>query len=391
MRVCFFGTYREEYSRNRIMLAALRSAGIEVVECHEPLWHSIEDRVQVVSGGWLKPKFWLRVLRAYCRLLRKHRQAGGYDLLLVGYPGHLDVFLARVLTRSKKVPLVWDVLMSLYLVSIERKLHQKHQISVSLLKWVEKKSLNKADLMLIESRYYAQWIKETYGVPIERFAYLPLGVDEAVFDPAKCQTLPFGRVPLKVLYYGGFLPSHGVEVIVQAARLLAEDPTFQFELAGTGPLLEKARSETQGLPNISFFGFLSQGELLERICAADICLGVFGQTPQALMTVQNKLFEPLAMGKCVLSGDSLAVRDLFRDEEEIWLCERTPTGLALALKKLAAEPELRQALGQNAAKRVGQDYSLQNLGLQLKAILESAISTPASAQANAVTGRERNQ
>jgi hypothetical protein len=66
-------------------------------------------------------------------------------------------------------------------------------------------------------------------------------------------------------------------------------------------------------------------------------------------------------------------------------------GLALALKKLAAEPELRQALGQNAAKRVGQDYSLQNLGLQLKAILESAISTPASAQANAVTGRERNQ
>jgi hypothetical protein len=52
LRVCYFGTYRANYSRNQIMIEGLRRNGVEVVECHERLWHSLEDRVQVASGGW---------------------------------------------------------------------------------------------------------------------------------------------------------------------------------------------------------------------------------------------------------------------------------------------------------------------------------------------------
>jgi len=52
MIVCYFGTYRQNYSRNKNMIAALRSVGVEVKECHVPLWHGVEDRVAVTSGGW---------------------------------------------------------------------------------------------------------------------------------------------------------------------------------------------------------------------------------------------------------------------------------------------------------------------------------------------------
>ena len=37
MRVCYFGTYRAEYSRNQIMIEGLRRNGVEVIECHETL------------------------------------------------------------------------------------------------------------------------------------------------------------------------------------------------------------------------------------------------------------------------------------------------------------------------------------------------------------------
>ena len=52
LHVCYFGAYREEYSRNRIMIEGLRRNGVEVVECHALLWRRIEDRVAVASGGW---------------------------------------------------------------------------------------------------------------------------------------------------------------------------------------------------------------------------------------------------------------------------------------------------------------------------------------------------
>ena len=70
LRVCYFGTYRANYSRNQIMIEGLRCNGVEVIECHETLWHGIEDRVQTASGGWLHPSFVCRVARVYWRLLK---------------------------------------------------------------------------------------------------------------------------------------------------------------------------------------------------------------------------------------------------------------------------------------------------------------------------------
>lgn len=356
------------------MLASLRSAGIEVVECHESLWYGIEDRVNTVSGGWLKPKFWLRLIKTYSRLLRKYRKVGEYDVLMVGYPGHFDVFLANWLRKKRKKPLVWDVLMSLYLVSKERKLDKKNSFIVKLIKTIEGSSLKQADLMLIESEHYAGWFNTTYGVPLDRFAYLALGVDEAVFNPDRCKKLPKNEFPVNVFFYGGFLPSHGTEIIVEAARVLLTDHNIQFELAGTGPEMETARKNSADLNNVTFTGFLTQEDLLDRICAADICLGVFGNTLQAMMTVQNKLFECLAMGKCVVSGESKAVRNVFTHEKEIWLCERTTIGLVQAISKLAYEPSLRVSLGTKAAQRVKQCYSFQSLGSKLKEDLEGLVN-----------------
>ena len=45
--------------------------------------------------------------------------------MMVGYPGHFDVFLAKILVFFSRKTLVWDVFMSLYLVAIEGELLAK--------------------------------------------------------------------------------------------------------------------------------------------------------------------------------------------------------------------------------------------------------------------------
>ncbi len=62
------------------------------------------------------------------------------------------------------------------------------------------------------------------------------------------------------------------------------------------------------LNNTIFIGWQEKAQLIEQIACADVCLGAFGDTPQSLMTVQNKIYEGLAMGKPVITGDSRAVR-----------------------------------------------------------------------------------
>ncbi|MEX1018056.1 MAG: hypothetical protein WDZ49_00275, partial [Litorilinea sp.] len=120
LRVCYFGAYRDEYSRNRIMIEGLRRNGVDVQICHETLWHGIEDRVQATQGGWRSPAFLGRVLRSYARLAwRGLRLRGRYDVMVVGYPGQFDVWLARLLTWLHGTRLAWDIFMSIYLIALE--------------------------------------------------------------------------------------------------------------------------------------------------------------------------------------------------------------------------------------------------------------------------------
>jgi glycosyltransferase involved in cell wall biosynthesis len=361
-RVCYFGTYRAEYSRNRIMIEGLRRAGVEVIECHEQLWKGIPDRVEAASGGWLRPAFWWRVIEAYLRLLKQHRRIQDYDVMIVGYPGQLDVFLARILTHRRRKPLVWDVFMSIYLIAIERGLEQRSRISVNLLKRLERRALNLPDLLIQDTQDYVDWFQKTYGIPPERFRLIPTGADDRVYQP---QPTEKKDEIFRVLYYGTFIPNHGVDQMIAAASLLTDEPTIRFTFIGDGPEREatQARAGQLGLKNVEFMPWMEQAELAKQAAQADILLGAFGTTPQSMMTVQNKIFEGLAMGKAVVTGDSPALRAAMRHGEHVFLCERgNPNALAQAILTLRDSPELLAQLSRYGYQLYNEKYNLDHIG-----------------------------
>jgi glycosyltransferase involved in cell wall biosynthesis len=353
MKVCYFGTYREEYNRNILMMEGLRQRGIEVVEIHEQLWQGIEDRVQAASGGWMRLQFWGRVLKVYSRLLLKYRRGGAYDVLVIGYPGQFDVFLGWVLARLRRKPLVWDIFMSIYLISVERGLDQRSPRTIELIKWVEKRALQLPQRLIQDTAQYVQWFGETYGIEPDRFRLVPTGADHRVFQPAAKEAPP--SKTFRVTYYGTYIPNHGVLTIVAAARLLKEHPDIQFEMIGSGPELPAARQMAQNekLENVTFIEWLDQAALAERAASTDLHLGVFGTTPQSMMTIQNKIYEGMAMRLPVLSGDSAAVRAEFTHRKHCYLVERAnPEALAAAILALKTIPRFA-----GSSRRMDTDYS----------------------------------
>lgn len=374
MRVCYFGTYRAEYARNEVMIAALRVAGVEVFECHETLWQGIEDRVQAASGGWIKPAFWGRVLRAYWRLLQSYRRMPAYDVLVVGYPGQFDVFLARLLCWLRGKPLVWDVLMSIYLVAIERQLDRQSRLTISALRLVEWLACRLPDVLILDIPEYVRWFEQTHGISPQHFRMVPVGADDRIFHPTPITSK--NDEIIRIVYYGSFIFTHGVPHIVEAARQLKDETNIHFELVGDGPerFLAQTMAQQYELNNLQFSGRLSTPELIQHINQADICLGTFGVTPQALITVQNKVYEGIAMAKPVITGDSPAIRQAFLHGENIYLCERAnPQSLAEAIHVLADDPDLRQKIADNGYTLFQQRFSIARLGAQFKRHLEEAL------------------
>jgi glycosyltransferase involved in cell wall biosynthesis len=367
LRACYFGTYRAEYPRNRLNIDRLRLSGVDVVECHATLWKSLEDRERVAGGGWLKPGFWLRTISAYLRLLWRYFHVGHYDVMVVGYPGQPDIPLARLLTWMRRKPLVYDVMMSIYLIAQERGLEQRSPISTSLIRKVERLACRTPDMLIVDTPEYAHWYRETYSIPTEKIRLLPLGADDRLFKPLECPEKDSAH--FVCLYYGTFIRNHAPEVIVEAARLLSGDPSIRFEMIGRGPLREKsvALAKTYGLNNLIFSDWMDVEELVQRAACTDVLLGTFGITPQALMTMQHKIHEGLAMAKPIINGESPVMRSTLQHGETIYLCERqNPRALADAILALRDDPQLRSHLAQQGYKFYQENLTLQRTGVKLK-------------------------
>jgi glycosyltransferase involved in cell wall biosynthesis len=287
--------------------------------------------------------------------------------VIVGYPGQFDVYLARLLSWLRGKPLVWDVFMSIYLIALERGLDQRSSFTINWIRRIEGWGLRLPNRLIHDTEPYVQWLCETHDLEPDRFRLVPTGADDRIFQPAEQPRAADGQ--FQVIYYGTFIPNHGVRYIIEAARFLTDEADIRFDLVGDGPDRHKAESLVQeyGLSNVHFVGWLEPKDLIQQASQADLCLGAFGTTPQSIMTVQNKLYEGLAMARPVVSGESDAVRQALKAGQEIYLCQRADGGsLAEAILELYRNPELRERLSSKGHRVFLEKYSLAQIGARYR-------------------------
>lgn len=330
MRVCYFGKYDPDYSRNRILIKGLRANGVTV----------IESRTE--AKGFFNSAL---------DLWRKHKEINGqYDVMIVGFLGQLYILVAKLLTRK---PIVLDAFMSLYDTNVlDRKADAKYSpraIYSWLLDWL---SCRLADGVLLDTQANIDFFVKTFGLPAEKFRRIFVGSDEEMIFPLSEDKVELSRKDKNyflVHFHGTFIPLHGIEYIVGAAKIL-EKEDINFLVIGRGQTYRriKAMIEELNLKNFELIDPVPYANLKNWLAKADLCLGIFGQTNKAHNVIPNKAFEIIAAKRPLLTGDSKAARELFTNGVDVVFCRMgDAVDLAVKILELKNNFALRQKIAEN--------------------------------------------
>lgn len=299
--VCFFGIYDPSYPRNRVLIRGFKENGYKVFHCRvDPKKH---------KGIF---KFFLLV-REYLSI-RKNK----IDLVIVAFPGHTVVWLARILFGPR---IIFDAFVSLYNSNVEdRKQYRAfslHGLRDQFLDWY---SMKIASIIFFDTNAQIGYVAKKFNISVQKFRRVFVGTDDTVFYPRE-QKDNYGH--FIVHFHGTFIPLHGIEYIIDAAKLLEDDPDIIFEIIGDGQErkgIEEKISAVGGGKNIRLFPRMSYEELATSIVRADICLGIFGATSKAAIVIPNKVFEALASQRALITMKSEAINELALDGQNMLLC-----------------------------------------------------------------------
>ena len=364
MRVLYFGTYLPDYCRNKVIIEGLKRNGVSVIECQVDLWKGIEPRWEDVKGlsGIIKTGW--RILFSQARLLWLYQDIGRYDVMLVGYTGHFDVFLARILSSLKRRPLIFDAFISLYNTFVEdRGLFSLNSFVSKGLYTIDKITCRLADGVFLDTHSHIDYFRERLGLKEVRFFRLWVGTDDKLYYP-RVQKRKNER--FTVTFIGTFIPLQGAQYITESARLLKNED-IRFRFVGKGQEYKKIRNIASGLENIEFTGWIPPSKLPDEIASADVCLGIFGNTEKAKRVIANKIYGAVAMGKPVITGDSPAIREVFTDRENILLCNMAdPTAIADAIRLLKEDKNLRTRIAKGAYELFRKEFTPDAIGIEAK-------------------------
>ncbi|MBC7517335.1 MAG: glycosyltransferase [Microbacteriaceae bacterium] len=122
-----------------------------------------------------------------------------------------------------------------------------------------------------------------------------------------------GKPPLRLLYYGNFLPLHGVPLILEAVSLAARRREIALTLIGDGRQKRRALELVSSLGISSRCKFVEpvrEVDLLAHIHQYDVILGIFGPSPKARSVIANKVWQGLACGMQVVTQKSQALDEI---------------------------------------------------------------------------------
>ena len=374
--ICFFGTYESSFPRTITLKEACRIKRFKVIECHEPFWENMTQKVEFFSIISMI-KYGFKLMLAYTSLAVRYLKLENHDVVIVGYNGYFDIPLAKLLTKIRKKPLIFTPVFPLYETLVEdRKYVNKTSIKSKIIHFIDEISCRLADFIIIETDSYIDYYCEEFKIPREKYFKIPLGADETNFFQRQQKVQKKDPNLLKLLFYGKFIPLQGISYIIKAAKILEKNKDVEFEIIGSGQLSNNIRNLAAKLnnKNVKFIDWINYRELPEHILDADVCLGIFGSTPKAQRGVPIKVYEALAMKKPVITGDTPAAREVFTHKVNAILCEiGNPEALADSIILLKKNRELREIIAESGYKLYQKIFSSEQIANRLEIALDKCL------------------
>jgi len=341
MHILFWGTYDIGKPRVRIMLRGLDENGANVTECHADIWSGVEDKSQIRGVG-TRLRLGLRWLFSYPALIWRFLWLPKPDVVFIGYMGQLDVLMIWPFARLRGVPVVWDMFISLYNTVVEdrRLVSPRNPASWLIYAW-EWLACRAADQVLIDTKAQAEYLVNRFRLPAGKVHAVLVGAEPGNFAKSAATIAADAQgKSTKVLFFGQFIPLHGITTLIEAARV-AEQEEIEWMLIGRGQEESRIRHllEQHPLPKVTWIPWVNYEQLGDYIHRADVCLGIFGDTGKAARVIPNKVFQILLAGAPLVTRDSAAIRELVPEEYAglALVPPADPGALVAAIKRVASE------------------------------------------------------
>jgi glycosyltransferase involved in cell wall biosynthesis len=184
--------------------------------------------------------------------------------------------------------------------------------------------------------------------------------------------------PPRALYVGRLVDWKSVDLLIEAfSRTLNGAARLRFVIVGDGP--ERSKLERQAeclrLP-VDFLGWLPRAEVLEQMRSSDFLV-----LPSLAEAGGAVILEALACRRPVIAADwggpaylldetcGIKVRPTSREDYI--------AGLASAMSRLAADPELRRRLGDAGRERVVRDFGWAQIAEAVERVYREVVAQPA--------------
>jgi glycosyltransferase involved in cell wall biosynthesis len=354
LRFLWFGSYARGpgYPRSTVLIEGLRALGHEVRELHVPLFEDAGQRVSLARGGRPLHTAW-RQAQATVKLAARWFRAEEHDVVVVGAGGLFDAPLVRFLQNVDRCSMVLDAFIPLYdTVVRDRGLAGPASRRARFLLRLERLSARQADLVLADTDQNAALLADDLQIDRSKLAVVPV----AQADPGDPAPLPPEEGPLRVLLFSTYIPLHGVETVVEAARLLRGEG-IRIEIVGTGQLLETVEPRARGVEGLALVtAFEPEERIRERLAASHVGLGVFGSTAKAARVVPLKAAFVLSCGRPLVSRDGPAAGDALAGAA-VLVPPSDPAALADALRRLRDDRAELERLASAARARYLERFS----------------------------------
>jgi len=287
------------------------------------------------------------------------------DLVIATSPQRLVALSGWWLARRKRIPFVFEVrdlwpesLVAVGLDNVDSLLHRSLARIAGFL-------YRNCDRVVVVTPAFKDHLIARWKVPEKKIHVVENGVDTRLFgnappDPALRRNLGMSN-KFVVSYIGTMGNAHGLETVLEAASLLKERaPNVLFLMIGAGAETERlvSRARSRALSNLHFLGQQPREKIPDFIHASDVCLVLLKGTELFKTVLPTKMLEFMSCARPVILGvDGYAREVLTRAKAGIHVQPENASHLADAILRLASDPVLCQALGQNGRRYILQHFA----------------------------------
>lgn len=258
--------------------------------------------------------------------------------------------------------------------------------AVRVLEWLERTAYQGADRIVAVTDSFVPHIAERCG-DAANIEVIKNGVDLTLFRRDGSSKEAKRALGLEgkfvAAYVGTHGMAHGLDTLLDAARLLSDDPRIVVLLVGDGAERERlvARAAEMGLANVRILGQRPKSDMPMVWAATDASVIHLKRSETFKKVLPSKMFEAMAMDCPIILGVEGEAKALLDSAGAgIAITPESAEELAEALRRLSGDPELCARLASLGATHVREHYDRALLARRYLDVL-AGVSQPARRRA----------